>query len=148
MPRLHVSPPRTKAQIAAQVRAQFQYARFSPQDYMSDWAFQRAVDQAPIITAKQFRELAKRREWSEAWLVEQCKAELDRPTQTIRWYLTQCPAETVLAHRCLTDLYVKAITALTTKGTKQCACGCGERVWGRQRFASQACQKRCYRRAS
>src|SRR6266487_1177920 len=99
MSRLHVPalPPRTQEQIAAQLRAQFRYARFSPQDYVSDWAFQRAVDQAPTITAKQFRELAKRREWSEAFVVEQCKADLDRPTQTIRWYLTQCAADTVIA---------------------------------------------------
>jgi hypothetical protein len=46
MSRLHVSPlpPRTKEQIAAQIRAQFRYARFSSQDYSRDWAFHRAVD--------------------------------------------------------------------------------------------------------
>jgi hypothetical protein len=29
-----------------------------------------------------------------------------------------------------------------------CWCGCGEKIRGRQRYASQTCQKRCYRRAA
>ena len=40
MPRLHVSavPRRTKEQIAAQIRAQFRYAKFTPEDYLKDQA--------------------------------------------------------------------------------------------------------------
>ncbi len=153
MPRLHVStiPPRTKEQIAAQIRAQFRYARFSPQDYVRHWAFHRAIDLAPIITAKQFRELAKRRKCSEAFLVEPCKAELDCPTQTIRWYLTQCRAETIISHCCLTDLYVKAtqptVPTSTPKRSTHCACGCGVALRPKQRYASDACRMRMARRS-
>jgi hypothetical protein len=42
------------------------------------------IDWAPTITIDQFRALAKRRGWSEDWLVEQCRDEMDNPRPIIR----------------------------------------------------------------
>jgi hypothetical protein len=42
------------------------------------------IASAPAITFAQFRRLAKRREWSAEYLVEQCRDHLDDPTETIR----------------------------------------------------------------
>jgi hypothetical protein len=42
------------------------------------------IEAAPHITFAQFRRLAKRREWSVKYLVEQYGEELDNPTDTIR----------------------------------------------------------------
>jgi hypothetical protein len=45
---------------------------------------QQAVEKAPCITFGQFRHVAKQRGWLIAWLVEQAKGEIDRPTDTSR----------------------------------------------------------------
>jgi hypothetical protein len=42
------------------------------------------IEAAPTITFAAFRRLAKRREWSAEYLVEQCRDHLDDPTETIR----------------------------------------------------------------
>jgi hypothetical protein len=47
-------------------------------------AFHRDVDSVPIITIEQFKVLAKRRGWSEDWLVEQCRDEMDNARPIIR----------------------------------------------------------------
>jgi hypothetical protein len=47
-------------------------------------AFHQDIDTAPMVTINQFRALARRRGWSEDWLVEQCRAEMDNPRQIIR----------------------------------------------------------------
>jgi hypothetical protein len=45
------------------------------------------IEAAPTITFAQFRRLAKRREWSVKYLVEQYGEEIDHPTDTIRHVL-------------------------------------------------------------
>jgi hypothetical protein len=47
-------------------------------------AFHRDIDSVPIITIDQFRALTKRRGWSEDWLVEQCRDEMDNSRPIIR----------------------------------------------------------------
>jgi hypothetical protein len=126
---------------------------------------QSAVSHAPCVTFRAFRQVAKQHEWSLEWLVEQCKAELDRPTDTIRRVLegarveghrqgerwvaphSDDMAEVVLPYQCLIGLYERATRshpALT--GERSCACGCGGQLRGRQQFASGACRKRASRK--
>jgi hypothetical protein len=124
---------------------------------------QSAIDQAPCITFGQFRKVARQREWSLEWLVEQCKAEIDRPTDTIRRVLEGARveghrqgerwvapywddmAEVALPYRCLIELYQRA-TQPALAGGRACVCGCGGSLRGRQKFASVACRKRASRR--
>jgi hypothetical protein len=126
---------------------------------------QAAVDQAPCITFGQFRKVARQREWSLEWLVEQSKAELDRPTETIRRVLEGARveshrqgdrwvapywddmAEVVVRYRCLIELYQRATQPTPTlPGESACACGCGGELRGKQKFASAACRKRVSRK--
>jgi hypothetical protein len=158
MPRLHVSPlpPRTKAQSAAQIRAQFRYARFSPQDYLKDQALIRAIDLGKPVTVKQFRALVRKHRWSEAWLITCVEDDLPYADRLVHRLLHEDAAGSTAIPRPLLTLYWRfkdvtpdaPVTATSALPGRTCACNCGERVWGRQRFASQACQKRCYRRAS
>jgi hypothetical protein len=117
---------------------------------------QQAVQQAPCITFGQFRAVAQQREWSEAWLVEQCRGQLEEPTATIRRVLSGALvdgrrvslAEVVLPYTCLIALYNEAIhpkPALV--GEKACACGCGAKVVGRGKWAAPGCRKRVQRRS-
>jgi hypothetical protein len=110
--------------------------------------------QAPCITFGQFRAVAQQREWSEAWLVEQCRGQLEEPTATIRRVLYGALvdgkrvslAEVVLPYTCLITLYNKATQPKPALvGEKACVCGCGAKLRGKQRYASPACRKRAQR---
>jgi hypothetical protein len=158
MPRLHVSPvsARTKDQIAAQIRAQFRYARFSPEDYLKDQALMRAIDLGKPVTIKQFSALVRTHGWSDEWLIACIEDDLDHADRAVKRVLHDEPADSTVIPRPLLNLYwrFKGVTpdapstATSALPGRTCAWGCGERVWGRQWFASQACQKRCDRRAS
>jgi hypothetical protein len=79
------------------------------------------------------------------------KGELDEPKRTIERILKTGRADTVIPYTCLIELYLKA-TAKPAEGKPTgkgyCADGCGQRVLGRQRFASDACRKRAARRVA
>jgi hypothetical protein len=108
------------------------------------------------ITFGQFRRVAQQREWSLEWLVEQCKAEIDRPTDTVRRVLQGTTvdgqhvsmAEVVLPYHGLIALYQQATAVVPAlPGEKECRCGCGTALRGKQVYASDACRKRVVRRA-
>jgi hypothetical protein len=128
---------------------------------------QQAIAQAPCVTFRAFRQVAKQRGWSLAWLVEQCKADLDRPTDIIRRVLEGARveghrdgdtwvapywadmAEVALPYPCLLALYQRATRPVpAVAGERACACGCGTQVRGKQRSASVACRKRVSRRGA
>lgn len=54
------------------------------------------VDQAPCITVKQFRGVAKREGWTVDSLTALVKGELDEPKRTIERILKTSPADTVI----------------------------------------------------
>jgi hypothetical protein len=124
------------------------------------------MNQAPCVTFREFRKVAEQHAWSLEWLVEQCKAVLDRPTDTIRRVLDGARveghweggtwvaphwdgmAEVVVPYRCLIDLYQRATQPHPAlAGERACACGCGGQVRGRHKWASPACRKRVQRRS-
>jgi hypothetical protein len=123
------------------------------------------MNQAPCVTFREFRRVAKQHEWSLEWLVEQCKAELDRPTDTIRRVLEGAQveghwegrtwvtphwddmAEVVVPYRCLIALYQRATQPTPAlPAERACACGCGGKLRRKQKFASAACRKRASRK--
>jgi hypothetical protein len=71
---------------------------------------------APQIIYKQFRDLAKRRQWSETYLVEQIRGEVDNPTDVIRTIMRGASVDgkfhgiddTVVAYWPLINLYEQA----------------------------------------
>jgi hypothetical protein len=131
----------------ASVVAQFRYARFTPEDYLRDQALMRQVDAAPCITFKQFRDVAKREGWTIEFLVEQVRGEIDEPKRTMERILKTGPADTVIPYGCLLELYQKASKKpAPVQRPGYCQDGCGQRVMGRQKFASDACRKRAARR--
>lgn len=108
------------------------------------------------VTFGEFRKLAAQRGWSVAWLVEQCKGELDRPTDVIRRVLEgsiidgkkETLWDVVLPYRCLIELYQRATKPTPALvGEPVCACGCGGKVFGRHKWASPGCRKRIQRKA-
>ena len=100
---------------------------------------QQAVEKAPCITFGQFRHVAKQRGWPIAWLVEQVKGELDKPTDTLRRVMHgslvdgrhDMLTDVVIPYRCLIELYQRAIQPKPALvGDRVCACGCGGLVRG------------------
>jgi hypothetical protein len=125
------------------------------------------IDQVPVVTFQQFRRLANQRGWSERWLIEQVKPYFDEPTDTIRRILhgTHVPThecseqdgrvveahhepmdDVAIPYTCLLDLYHQATRPSPLPvGQRSCACNCGQRVRGRQRYANPGCKQRAYR---
>jgi hypothetical protein len=128
------------------------------------------IDNAPCITFQQFRRLVKQRGWSERWLIEQVKPYLDEPRETVHriLYGAHVPAhecseqdgrvveahhepmdEVAIPYTCLIDLYHQATQpGPLPDGQRSCGCGCGQRVRGRQRYATPGCRQRAYRQRS
>jgi hypothetical protein len=130
----------------APIVEQFRYARFTLEDYNCDQELMRAVDQAACVTFGQFRLLAKRQNWTVDSLVAFVKGQLEEPKRTIERILKIGPVDTVIPYTCLIELYQK--TLLKPEPIHQpgyCKCGCGQRVIGRQKFATDACRKRAAR---
>jgi hypothetical protein len=125
----------------APIVSQFRYARFTVEGYNRDRELMRRVDEAPCITFAQFRHIAKRQGWTVDSLAAIVKGELDEPKRTIERILKTGPAETVIPYICLIQLYEKAtVIAQALPGERRCACGCGGKLRGKQRFATSACQ--------
>jgi len=108
------------------------------------------------VTICQFKALAEVRGWSTDWLVEQCKDEMDHPRETVRgilagrgltkpWFMGQTTKpklvsmlDTVLMWTPLLDLY--------SRYHWRCV-ECEDPLPGaRDKYCSQRCQKRAYRR--
>jgi hypothetical protein len=129
--------------------SQFRYSRFTVEDYNRDSASMTRVNQAPCITFKQFRDVAKRLGWTIDSLADQVRGEIDEPRRTIERILKTGPSETVIPYTCLIELYQNAAATPANwkpTGKGYCADGCGQRVMGRQKFASDACRKRAARK--
>ncbi len=155
MPRLHVSPPRTKEQIAAQIRAQFRYAKFTPEDYLKDQALMHRIDRAKTpITVKDFRRLARKHQWSEGWLIACIEDDLHHADRAVKRVLHDEPEGSTVIPRPLLDLYYRflnvkppaKVAAAPIKGPGLCGCGCGQKVWGKQIYSSSPCRSRVSRR--
>jgi hypothetical protein len=133
----------------ALIVAQFRYARFTLKDYNRDSTLMTQVDQALCVTFGQFRALAKRQGWTVDFLAALINGELDEPKRTLERILKTGPTDTVIPYTCLIELYQKT-TAKPAEGKPTgkgfCAEGCGQRVMGRQKFASDACRKRAARK--
>jgi hypothetical protein len=151
MPSRNSPAPKSRNEIIAQLASQLRYAQFTIEDYNRDMALMTRVDEAPRVTFSQFRILAKRHGWTVNSLAAFVKGELDDPKRTIKRILKTGPTDTVILYTCLIELYLKA-TAKPAEGKPPgkgfCADGCGQRVIGRQRFASDACRKRAARRVA
>jgi hypothetical protein len=115
---------------------------------------QQAVEEAVSITYSQFRHVAKHRGWTLEWLLEQAKEKLDKPTDTLRRVMHgalvdgkhELLADVVIPYRCLIELYQRATQLKPALvGDKMCACGCGELVRGKKKWATPGCRKRVQR---
>ena len=141
----------TRQDRAAHIAAQFRYARFTSEGYLRDQALMRRIDATPCITFGDFRTLAKREGWTVDTLVAEARGEIDEPKRTLEHILKSGPVTTVIPYTCLIRLYQKTTAASTQRkptGKVYCADGCGRRVIGRQKFATDACRKRVARKTA
>jgi hypothetical protein len=98
------------------------------------------------VTCKQFRDRAKQKGWRVEWLIEQVKGQIESPAATIKRLMGLAEPSTVIPYPMLIDLYHGQAQTAPKRG--ECRCRCGQRVMGRQKFASDACRKRAARRAA
>jgi hypothetical protein len=111
--------------------------------------------EAEPVTIGQFRALALQRGWSEDWLVEQCKDEMDNPREIIReilagrgltkpWFTGESTKLKLVDMRD-TVLVWGPLLALYETRTATCGCGCNRALKGKQQYATPACRKRVSR---
>jgi hypothetical protein len=101
MPTKASLPPRSQAEIAAQLAAQFRYASFD--EYLRDQGLMRAIDQVLSITYGMFRMLVKEKGWTAEEIAARCKGQIDEPSRTVHRILVTYPADTVIPYTCLIE---------------------------------------------
>jgi hypothetical protein len=108
-----------------------------------------AIDRGKPVTVREFRALARKYRWSDEWLIACTDDDMTQSERAVRRVLHGEPAQSTDIPRPLLNLYwlFKEVTP-ERSAAGLCSCGCGEKIRGRQRYTSQACQMRCYRRAA
>jgi hypothetical protein len=109
---------------------------------------QSAIDQAPCITFAQVRDLAARKGMTLDDLVERFRGALDRPREVFTRLLDKRHGKVVIPYGAVIAWYQRATApVLALAAEKACACGCGDKVSGRHKWASPGCRKRVQRKS-
>jgi len=109
----------------------------------------------PEITFRDFSALAKRRGWTPEFLAERFRGIIEEPRDffgrvgNCKWH-GEYRGEVVIPFRSVLRLYSQEMAFQQQEKRRErfCACGCGNRVWDRKKWASTACRKRFQRRES
>jgi hypothetical protein len=106
------------------------------------------VDQAPCITFAQVRALAMHQGLTLRDLVEQFQEDVERPREVFTRVWDRRLGDVVIPYWAVIQWYQKATApVLALGGEPTCACGCGARVWGREKWARPGCRMRVYRQS-
>jgi hypothetical protein len=108
------------------------------------------------VTMHDFAGLCRQRKYGIDYLVEQFAgkfgcADGGMARETIRQFFTRTRegryAPNVIPYRCLIAFYQRELGYLqdSTGQERRCACGCGQRIFGRKVYAGTACRKRAER---
>ena len=108
-----------------------------------------------VVTFRDFAALAKRRGWTIDFLVDRFRGIIEEPKDfferavNCKWH-GEYRGEVVIPFRSVLRLYSQEMAFQQQEKRRErfCACGCGNRVWDRKKWASTACRKRFQRRES
>jgi hypothetical protein len=109
----------------------------------------------PEVSMRDFAGLCRQRKYGIDYLVEQfagkfgCADGMAR--ETTRQFFERLQlgrsAANVIPFRCLIEFYQRELGYLqdATGEERRCACGCGQHVFGRKKWAAASCKQRAYR---
>ena len=110
------------------------------------------IGPAPSVTYADFAKLARRRDWTAAFLAEHFRGKIEEPRAFFERVLA-CRSNgedlsgSLIPYRSVLEFYQREFSsAMPPGGTGGCECGCGKPLHGRKKLASAACRKRVERR--
>src|ERR1043166_2768074 len=100
------------------------------------------------VTFAEFTKLATKRRWTPEMLAVRFRGKIDEPSVFFHRVLGGQAPQSLIPYRSVLDFYAQTIAdkpeSIISKPT--CACGCGERVFDRKKWATQACRQRVARK--
>ena len=106
----------------------------------------------PTVSFAEFARVMRRQGIDEAYLVKRFRTDFVSGTGEARAFFERVfdprYANVVIANRPVIEFYLRETGAIrdASDRDRRCACGCGQRVFGRKKWASKGCRQRGYRR--
>src|SRR5687767_1557752 len=99
------------------------------------------------VTFGDFAKLAGRRGLTPEFLAERFGEKIERPSEFFHRVFQGQHAAVVIPYRSVLAFYVSELNCHqdSSGNHKNCACGCGQAVFDRKKWASAACKKRLQR---
>ncbi len=97
------------------------------------------------ITNQDFAALARRRNWSVEFLAHTFRRKIETPNEFFHGVVSGKRPEVVIPFGSVIDFYRQYIDTQLLDGQRACACGCGQPIFSRQKWASPRCKKRIAR---
>jgi hypothetical protein len=98
------------------------------------------------ITFGDFAALMDRKGWSAEFLAEKFRGKIEEPKAFIYRVLQKQNGEIVIPYRSVVEFYRQAFNGQGHQlWQRVCACGCGQPVWDRKKWASSGCKKKIAR---
>jgi len=104
------------------------------------------------VTFAEFATVARRRGWTASSLSQLFRGRFgDQPNQVGEFFERMFQgryANTVIPYRSVLVFFERELSfhQAETGRDRRCACGCGQRVWDRKKWASNACRQKWHRK--
>ena len=95
-----------------------------------------------------FAKLASRRGLTPEYLAERFTNKIERPSEFFHRVFQSQHAAVVIPQRSVLEFYTSMLHHSSIGQHDPCACGCGQPVFGRKKWASPGCRKRVQRKMS
>jgi hypothetical protein len=111
---------------------------------MNEYIPPRISSSQSIIAFKDFAALAHRHNWNAQDLAQQFRGRIENATEFFGRVLSGKFPDSIVPYRSVIELYNTTRSTEPTEGRKLCACGCGEVVFDRKKWATSYCRQRAF----
>lgn len=98
------------------------------------------------VTFRQFAALAKRRSLTAQALADRFRGRIENPTEFFAAVLSEKRPDVFIVYRSVLQFYAVTLASEPPPDQLLCACGCGEPVFDRKKWAKPGCRKRTQRK--
>jgi hypothetical protein len=100
------------------------------------------------VTFGDFAKLANKRGLTPEYLAERFTNKIERPSEFFHRVFQAQHVAVVIPHRSVLEFYTSMLSHSPIGRHDPCACGCGQPVFGRKKWAAPGCRKRVQRKMS
>jgi hypothetical protein len=98
------------------------------------------------VTFREFAELSRRRNLSAQALADRFRGRIESPLEFFTRVLSTRSPDSVIPYRSVLEFYAVTLEAEPAPAKPLCACGCGEPVFDRKKWAKPGCRKKAQRK--